>query len=271
MKIRCFLLGSALFVAANLQAQKDSTEQHPGWAAGLYGGISAGYGFFSQPFKEVGQVSPVTATASPGPVFNLDGGLAFRNRLGIRLLVSGFSANSLSRHYEQKLEKDYPGYFASYVPQDGDPKHGLVNHASIGLSYAMPYRRWYFQPELLFGSTAINSYWAIAQLKENGTHQAIVRTYRPENSEYRSPTLVMGGRAAWYAGWYVGFFAEARGFALWNRVKYQVSSHELIPQTLERETIEIKRTAFGAVANIGMFLQIGRWEMTKRNLKKLLF
>ncbi len=271
MKIRCFLLGSALFVAANLQAQKDSTEQHPGWAAGLYGSISAGYGFFSQPFKEVGQVSPVTATASPGPVFNLDGGMAFRNRWGVRLLISGFSANNLSAHYEQKLEKDYPGYFASYVSQGGGTQSGLVNHASMGLSYAIPYRRWYFQPELLFGSTAIKSYWATVQLKENGTHQAFVLTYRPEAYEYRSPTLVMGGRAAWYAGWYVGFFAEARVHALWNRVRYQVSSHELIPQTLENETIEIKRAAFGATANIGMFLQIGRWEMTKKNLKKLLF
>ena len=252
-------------IVSDLRSQKDSAVNNRSWAAGLYGSISGGYGVFSDPFKEIS----VTGAALPatGGLLKFDAGIVFRNRFGLRLLIGGLSANDIGSALSRSALKEYPGYSATYFPY-AEGNQGMANHFSMGLTYSIPRGRWFFQPEVLLGSTEIYTEYGFAQVKEPGTHRVIVFQLRPERQNYRSPTVTFGGRAAWYAGRYFGFFADARVLTMWNKVKYKVEKTSLIEQTVETESIVLQKTSFGATASVGIFLQIARWE---KSLNKILF
>lgn len=260
MKTTGLALLFALTSIFKLAAQTDNNSaRRSGWAAGIYGSFSVGYGAFSQPFKNPEAVMPYPSFAAPGWVFQWDVGGTFRNRFGLRATASGFAANDQGAALESVARSMFPGYIVDYAPVTA-LNNKTANHFAVGVSYAFPGRRWYFQPEILMGSTEVYGEWATVQAKEQGTHRVIVLKLRPENSEYRSPTLTLGGRAAWYAGWYWGLFADVRLNTMWYNLKYRVDKTSLIEHSFESETVQVKKTAFGATASVGVFLQIARWE-----------
>ncbi|MFN0213108.1 MAG: hypothetical protein ACKVT2_02530 [Saprospiraceae bacterium] len=254
-----YLMSFLAFVwAINLTAQAPGPAK-PYWAAGLFGSIGSGFGVFSQAFEKGKIVSPYTSHPMSGWVGHLDAGISFRNHWGIRASVSGFKANNLTNYIKGSLEGAYPGYVFDYVPIDAG-QHETSNQFALGISYAFTNRRWLFQPDLMLGSTKIGKDLIAARVKEIGTHQAFILQYRPGNVKYRSPTLILGGKAAWYLGWYWGVFADARMLAILYNVQYQFEKTAVIEQTFEKESIHLKKTAFGATGSLGIFLQIGRWE-----------
>ena len=99
-----------------------------------------------------------------------------------------------------------------------------------------------------------------AQLKELGTHRAFFYEVKTGYQDYKSRTLNLGGRAAWYAGRYWGVFADVRFLTVWNNFQFQVEKTALLEQITETETVRIKNTTFGATGKLGIFLQIARWE-----------
>ncbi len=207
---------------------------------------------------------------APGMVFHFDGGIIFRNQWGLRISVSSCAASNLTATFERTLEATYPGFITKYIPSTSLWSKNL-NHFALGISYTIPSQRWYFQPEILFGTTEVYSDFVAAEAKELNTHRIIISQMRAKNLSYRSPTLTLGARAVWYKCKYFGFFADARFMVLWHNLQYQVEKTDLIEQTKVNETIHLKQEVFGATASVGVFLQIARWEGTKRNLKNLLF
>ncbi|MBC7774030.1 MAG: hypothetical protein H7246_01225 [Phycisphaerae bacterium] len=257
MKPYLFVLVFFFSLNIGLWSQKDSTNSRPAWAAGLYGSISAGYGAFPNPFKHVSVAG--ASLPKTGGVLQFDAGIMFRNQIGLRLVMGAVSTNDIGAELGRSVAAKYPGYIVTYVPRS-EGNNGMADHFSVGLTYSIPRQRWFFQPELLFGSTEIYTESAYAQIKELGTHRVIVHQLYPDYQDYRSPTLTFGGRAAWYAGRYFGFFADAHVLTMWYKVQYQVEKTTLIEQTVEKETIQLKKTSFGTTASVGIFLQIARWE-----------
>jgi len=250
-------------------AQKDSIPLRPAWAAGFYGSLSGGYCFFNQPLKNSGIAAPNTSIASSGGLINLAGGLFFRNHFGVVVDISFYPAQKATIDLKSALIAEYQGYAVTYqsVEQVSSP----INHLSVGVSYAFPYRRWCFQPAVLFGSAEVVAAGASAQIKEIGTNKAFMMQYWPENSEYRARTLTLGGRATWYVGRYFGLFANTQFLGQWYDIQFRVDKTALIDHSVEKKTIQLKKFAVGATASVGVFLQIARWEQSGKNLKKLLF
>ncbi len=261
--VLCFAFSVGVF------AQNDSISPRPVWAAGFYGSLSGGYGFFTQPFKAIEIGAPITSIASTGGLINLSGGLFFRNRFGVIVDISFNSAQNAAVDLKSALMAEYPGYIVDY--QSADEPSNTADHFSAGVSYAFPHRRWCFQPAVLFGSAEVTTTGASAQIKELGTNKAIIVQYRPENSEYRARTLSLGGRASWYVGRYFGLFANTHFLGQWYDVQFRVDKTALIDHSVEKKTIQLKKFAFGATASVGVFLQIARWEQSGKSLKKLLF
>ncbi len=248
-----------LFGWQKLSAQ-ETPKPKPDWAPGIYGGVSFGYGLFTHPFQKSALVTPYLAFANDGFLLNLDAGMAFSNRFGIRTLISVSSASNLIAQNEQTLAAKHPGYFVSYTPQIGDFDKSNIALIALGVSYAFPRKRWCFQPELLFGITEVHSDYVAVQLKQSGTHDAHNLDYIPLNSEQKSPTLLLGGRVSWHATRYIGFFAETRLVTSWHTLPYKLISKDLLEQTTTNETLEVKKMTYGATASLGAFLQIGRWK-----------
>lgn len=259
MKAIWLALFLALASIPSLAAQKDSSSTRPTWAAGIYGSVSVGYGAFSQPFKHHETVTPYPSFAASGMAFHWDFGVSFRKRWGLRASANAYAASNHSAAIESAAKAMFPGYIVDYAPLTA-LSNKTVNHFAVGVSYVFLHRRWYFQPEVLLGSTEVYGEWATLQAKEPGTHQVVVWKLRPKNYEYRSPTITLGGRAAWQAGWYWGLFADVRMNGMWYNLEYQVDKTSLVEQSLEKETIHLKKTALGATASMGIFLQIARWE-----------
>lgn len=185
--------------------------------------------------------------------------MVFRNQWGLRICASSYASSNLTTMFGRTLEVTHPGYFTDYTPSKVF-KHKNLNHFAVGISYTVHRRRWYFQPDILFGTTEVYADFVAVQTKEWNTHRIIVSQMRPKHLNYRSPTLALGGRAAWYQSRYFGFFAEARFMTLWHNLQYQVEKSDLIEQTTARETIRLKKTVHGSTLSVGVFLQIGRWE-----------
>lgn len=267
MKIRLIVSVILLLFLAKASAQQ-APAKSPHWAAGIYGGVSVGYGSFTHPFQKENIVTPYLGFATNGLLFNWDGGMNFRNRFGLRGLFSILTASKLLAHNLQVLATENPGYFVSYSPQNSGNNNRKSVQFALGVSYAFPKQRWCFQPELLLGITEVHADYATAELKQSGTHAARRLQYTPLNTEYKSPTLILGGRTSWHAGNYLGFFVDARILTLWNRVQYKLFTKDLVEQTSTNETLQIKKVAFGAAANLGIFLQIGRWEVKKMAVKE---
>jgi hypothetical protein len=261
--VLCFAFSLGVF------AQKDSISARPVWAAGFYGSLSGGYGFFTQPFKNTGIAVPNTSLAGTGGLIQLGGGLFFRNHFGVIVDISVYSAQNAAADLKSALIVEYPGYIVDYQPAEATSKS--VDHFSAGFSYAFPYRRWCFQPAILFGSAEIITAGASAQIKEIGTNKVFIVQHWPKNSENRARTLSLGGRASWYIGRHFGLFANTQFLGQWYNVQFRVDKTALIDHSVEKETIQLKKFAFGTTASVGVFLQITRWESTGKSLKALLF
>ncbi len=260
MKTNWLAILFTLAAMSNLAAQKDSSAiRRPTWAAGIYGSVSVGYGAFTQPFKNPGTVTPYPSFAASGMVFHWDFGVSFRKRWGLRATASAYAATDQRAALELAARALFPGYIVDYAPITAF-NNKTINHFAVGVSYAFPHRRWYFQPEVLLGSTEVYGEWATLQAKALGTNEVVVWKLRPKDYEYRSPTITLGGRAAWQAGWYWGLFADVRLNTMLYDMEYQIDKTALIEQSFEKETIRLKRTALGATASVGILLQIARWE-----------
>jgi len=269
MKITWIAFVSAMALTPMVWAQKDSltTKPAPTWAAGMYGSISAGYGLFADPFKNVSLVG--ASLPASGLALGIDAGIVFRNRFGLRAVIEGFSANHIRPKIKSTLEAANPGYELTFL-SGSTPDPNLLSHYAVGISYAIPRKRWCFQPELLVGSTAVSIEPTYAQLKELGTHRAFFYKVYSGYQDYRSRTLTLGSRAAWYTWRYFGIFADARLLTTWNNFQYKYEKTELLEPIKETETIRIKNTVFGATLKVGVFLQIARWEGKRGDFWKVL-
>jgi hypothetical protein len=269
MKISWITFAFVMALTPMVRAQKDSvtTKPTPTWAAGMYGSISAGYGLFADPFKNVSLVG--ASLPASGLVLGIDAGIVFRNRFGLRAVVEGISATDLRPKIQRTLEAANPGYKLTFL-SGSTPNRNLLSHYAMGISYAIPRKRWCFQPELLVGSTAVSIESTYAQLKELGTHRAFFYEVKSGYQEYRSRTLTLGGRAAWYTWRYFGVFADARLLTIWNNFQYQYETTALLEETKFTETVRIKNTVMGATLMVGVFLQSARWEGKRGDFWKVL-
>ncbi len=227
---------------------------HPTWTPGIYGGPSLGYGFFLNPFKKV-SVAGASLPAT-GKAIGYDFGIALRNQFGLRFAFGGLSTNDVGKEALRSLATKYPGHFITYA-SPVEKKDRVANYFSLGISYSIQrQQRWYIQPEFLIGYTKTYSESGFVQVKESGTHRATVYQLIPHYPNPRSLTLIFGGRAAWFTCGYFGFFADARLLAMWHEVQYQVVKTTLVEQTIEKETVQMKNTTWGALVSIGLFFHI---------------
>lgn len=251
MKRLCLLL--VLLGPLALSAQKNP----PSWAAGIYGGLSAGYLGFTQPFENKG--GPFVTFPASGLSLQWDGGMVFRNRWGLRLLIDRYVTKDLRPYLIQKVSGEYPGFIVTdHSENSGIPKSGA--RYGMGVSYAFPRKRWCFQPELLAGYQKVQAEAVYLQVKEVGTHQVFILQYAPTAASGRQWNVFAGLRAQRYMGAYWGFFADARLSAQIYRLPYQRFKTIVLNQSRESESFTLKGTAFGGGAAAGIFLQIGRWE-----------
>ena len=246
-------------VSLGLFAQDAPMVAQPRWTAGFYSSFSTGYGFFTQPFQNAGIPMPHQSFASTGFTGQWDAGVSFRKRWGILFSVGVFSANNLTADFERNLESLKPGYLVTY--NSNNSRLNSINaHVALGLSYVLPYKRWYFQSEFMAGSVSIGEdHQPVIQLKEVGTNQAQVITFTHIDWEYKAPTFSFGVKAARYVASYWGFFGAAHLNTAWYNMDFQASTKDLIQQTIHQERIQPKKTAYGAILSAGLFLQINRW------------
>lgn len=248
--LACF--GFVLF-AGLLQGQ--ALESRPHWASGFYGNFAVGYGLVTHqpaPFHQ-----PVGYRN--GKVWYAGGGISFRNHWGIRAEISLYETRYGLAEFEQALQDRYPNYLVTSTRLSSDQDARLYSFAA-GVSCAFPRERWNFQPELLLGVTKVFNFFETVHLKEQGTHQVYRMKYNTLNAGYTAPTLSVGGRAAWYAGWYWGLYADLRLQALHYRLKHHATNYDLVQQTWTEETVAQNRLAVGGALSVGIFLQIARWE-----------
>lgn len=265
MKLRAIVL---LFCAGSVVsgAQTDSTQQAKTWSAGLYVAPSLGFGVFSNNFRDValaGASVPVS-----GSTLGVDIGVMFPNRFGIALSWQGFFAGSPTQKLEDLLEAREPGYELAHTSSGGVSEERSQRFL-FAFSYVFSRKRAFLQPELLVGSTqaAMNSPFVV--LKEPGTQRAIMYQYKPKNvGQYYNPTVGLGCRATWYATRQLGLFAGLRVFSGRNTFQFDIERTDLVEQTVDRESFNVKKNVVSATLNVGVFLQIGQW---KNSLGDLLF
>lgn len=247
----CLCLLTGLFTLQTGMAQKEQKQ----WAPGLFGSVSAHYSAFQQPLRK--EVSPYVGVPGKGPGFQLEGGIALRNHLGLKLLIGGIPSIDLEPAFEKELEAQNPGYYADYISND-DLNDPMDFQVAFGLTYAFPIKKGWLEPEIMYGGSQISSGNAHVRLKKAGNHDIMVVQYRPVNSPPLAPTLFLGGRVCRYISPWFGVFAHVRGMAVWYNLDY-LSGEELAIFPTSEDYFTVKKTALGIQAGAGIFLQIGRW------------
>jgi hypothetical protein len=225
------------------------------WAPGLFGSVSAHYGAYSQPFGK--EVTPYQVVPGNGFGFHLEGGLAFQNRLGMKLLIGRTSSHQLESDFEKELAAQNPGYYADYIPYSDFNQRKSIQVA-FGFTYAIPVKKGWIEPEIMYGGSQIFSDNAHTRLKQVGSHEVQVRHYTPVNAAPLASTLFVGGRVCRYLTPWMGVFAHVRGTALWYNLDY-FEGEQIVFLPPPETVTTLKKTALGVQAGAGIFFQVGRW------------
>ncbi|MBN8678040.1 MAG: hypothetical protein J0M29_07425 [Chitinophagales bacterium] len=233
------------------RAQKVSKQ----WTSGLFGSLSAQYGAYQQPLKNV--ISPYFVAPGSGLGFSAEGGIAFKNHLGMKLLLGAVSTSNMEADIEKELEAQNPGYYADFVPFS-DFQERRSTQLAFGFTYAFPFKNGWIEPEIMFGGTQVFAYQGHTRLKKAGSHDIMVQQYRSINTPPLSPTMFLGTRVSRYLTPWFGVFANIRGMSTWYSLDYW-TSQEITFFPPPKDIITVKKTALGIQAGAGIFLQIGRW------------
>ncbi|HLP92769.1 MAG TPA: hypothetical protein VK168_01990 [Saprospiraceae bacterium] len=246
-----FILSLGLLCIQAGRAQKAPKQ----WTSGLFGSLSAHYGAFQQPLRNV--VSPYSVAPGSGLGFQAEGGIAFKNHLGMKLLLGAVSTSNMEAGIEKELEAQNPGYYADFVPFS-DFQERRSTQLAFGFTYAFPFKNGWFEPEIMFGGTQVFADQAHTRLKKAGSHDIMVMQYRPVNTPPLSPTLFLGARVNRYLTPWFGIFANVRGMAIWYQMDYWASQEiTFLPQP--EDIFTVKKSALGVQAGAGIFVQMGKW------------